>query len=62
MLYDFIQRKEHVLKNLNLPKYEVPWLRVPNFEGSREKDHKDASRAINKEQNDTTKGDLKTAQ
>ena len=61
MLYDFIQRKEHVLKNLNLPKYEVPWLRVPNFEGSRERDLKEASRATNKEINESAKSDLKTA-
>jgi hypothetical protein len=29
LLYDFMRQKESVLKHLNLPKYNVPWLRVP---------------------------------
>jgi len=29
MLYEFMRQKESVLKHLNLPKYKIPWLRVP---------------------------------
>jgi hypothetical protein len=29
LLYDFMRQKESVLKHLELPKYLVPWLRIP---------------------------------
>ena len=36
LLYDFIQKKEQVLRHLSLPKYQVAWLRVPNVDAFRE--------------------------
>lgn len=29
LLYDFMRQKDSILKQLNLPKYLVPWLRIP---------------------------------
>lgn len=30
LLYDFIDRKENILKHLKLPKFEIPWLIIGN--------------------------------
>jgi len=29
MLYQFINKRDQILRNLDLPTYQVPWLRVP---------------------------------
>ena len=28
LLYDFIERREQILKQLDLPKYPIPWLKT----------------------------------
>ena len=29
MLYDVMMHKEKILKHIDLPKYRIPWIRVP---------------------------------
>jgi len=31
MLYDVMMHKEKILKHIDLPKYRIPWIRVPQL-------------------------------
>ena len=45
LLYDFIQRRDQLLKELDLPKYKIPWLKI-----SKEKDAEEPERVLPEEE------------
>ena len=49
LLYQFISKRDSILRNLDLPSYEVPWLRVPQTQTDHHVKKEEAAEALSRQ-------------